>query len=246
MKVNSDIIRRRILDKHPALGKDAAIGVVSSFCQEQSVADRPNGLDITLVATTQDIDLDREVVKPEGADTSYFFNNRSIFVDHYYDFEHCVGKLRSALPISKGGVQTGWRITFHLFPLKKNPFAADIETFARDNALACSIGFNAIDAGKPTAAEVLRFKQGDQTPRSVVRAWEWLELSITMFPCNVMARQVGFSASEEKEWVGEVGRKRAEYLRGMLSKGRISEAGAAAFGLKHDPSLQRRRLVFVP
>ena len=243
MKVSPDLIRRRILDKNPAIGSDAKIGVVSSFCKEQAADDQPNGTDILMVATTSDIDLDSEVVVPEGARTDYFFQNRSIFVDHMYDFEHCIGKLRSASPIKSGGVQTGWRVRFHVPPLEKNPDAADIVTFAKDGALSSSIGFTTDDVGPASPEEKARFKQGGKVPQTVVRTWDWLELSVTMFPCNVNAAQVGFSSAEEKEFAGELAAKRMEYLRGMLSKGFISTKTCQLFGLDKYQELRPKKVI---
>lgn len=226
---NPDALRDRILKQFPTLAPDSKIGVWSSLCKDQTVVDQPNGVIVKMIATTNDIDLDREVVVPEGARTDYFFNNNSIFVDHYYDADHCIGKRRNAkLMHNLRGEATGWEVDFHIFNLK-NPLAADMIVFAKDGSLASSIGFQALDYGKPEPSEMVRYKQGDVTPRSIVREWDWLELSVTMFPCNVMAAQVGLSASDEKEYKRELVTKRAEYVAGLYRKNLISSASAKLY-----------------
>src|SRR5574343_128777 len=103
---SGDEIRAEIR-KYGKLPEDAKVGVVSSFAQEQRVDEANRSLWVT--ATTSDIDLEREVVVPSGADTSHFFALRNIFIEHKLDFAHCVGKLRSAQPrYGKNGEQDGW------------------------------------------------------------------------------------------------------------------------------------------
>lgn len=148
--------------------------------------------DILGIATTNDLDSSREVVLPEGADVTYFVQNRSVFVDHRYDMASCVGKLRvPSLRLAKNvhGVPYGWEVRIAMSKSANQELVRDCMALAQDG-IGMSIGFRALDWGAPTADEAKRFP-GAQT---IIRKWQWLELSLTPFPCNVACR--GFAMDD--------------------------------------------------
>ena len=242
MNINKNIIRQRILDKHAEFNKDAKIGVISSFCKQQRLDEKTDM--IYMIATTNDVDLDSEVVIPSGANLDYFMKNASIFVDHNYEVEHCVGKMRHTVPfMGSDGIQSGWKIAWQLYPLTKNKYVEDLRVFAKEGDLSCSIGFRADDQGPPTREEAKRYTQGDKTPSSIVRSWLWLETSITFLPCNISAQQVGFSSAEQKEYKDEIQIKRLEKLHSLTRKGSISEATAKIFGLNDEKRRKSKKTI---
>jgi hypothetical protein len=234
--------------KHFALKADAPVGIVSSFGTEQSV--NTNSRSLWVTATTSDIDLDKEVVVPVGADTSYFFRVGSCYIDHQYDFGSCVGKLRSAQPIVSNGEQTGWKCHIGILPLTKSPYADDVLVMAQNGGVGVSIGFNATDVGKPSVDEMKRYKQGALVPRSIVRSWNWMETSITMMPCNMQALQLGYGQGMEKaaKELDTLIRKRLDSVDNLLTSGRISAQTAEAFGFQRSDrrkETQIRRILFI-
>ena len=129
---------------------------------------------VVVIANTADVDLDSEVVVPSGADTSYFFKNRTIFWNHDYDTP--IARLRYAS--LKGGK---WivNVTFG-----KGPFASEVRSMVEEGIVTgTSVGFIPLVWGQPTPEEVKTYGQHD----SIVRSWKWLELSITPLPCNIGA-----------------------------------------------------------
>lgn len=126
------------------------------------------------IANTADVDLDNEVVVPAGADTTYFFKNRTIFLDH--DYTKPVARLRYAS--LKGGK---WVVNM---TFGRTPLALEAKANVDDGVVnGSSIGFIPTDYGRPTAEEVKAYGPHE----SIVRTWEWLELSLTGLPCNVGA-----------------------------------------------------------
>ena len=231
-------IRERIIEKN-LLAKDAAVGVVASNNRDQRV-DRPNR-DIIVTATTTEIDLSGEVVVAAGANTSRFFKLRNIFIDHCYDFAHCVGKLRSAKPRMKGGVQDGWTCRLHIADLPNSPFPNDILALAEAGGIATSIGFEAVNFGVPTDVEAKQYGN----PDSIVRKWNWLELSVTMFPCCLSAQQVGLPIPSTAKTATAPDPARYEYLERMVKAGTIHRSTAEALGLPLDKVVGNRRRIFV-
>lgn len=218
--------RIEAIRKHNGLGEKAAIGIVGSFGTEVSVDESNNNRDIICIANTADIDLDSEVVVPEGLDgKEYFFKNKKIFVDHRYEFSNCVGMMRSARLAKTMTGTTGWMVRFRVLSMPGNDLPDAVLTCAREGfGPGFSIGFEAIDYGKPTAEEMKAYSQTGKQLDSVVRKSKWLELSATMIPCNVSCQ--GQAKVDEKALAG---------LDELLTKGRISRKSAVLLGLPEAP-----------
>lgn len=162
------------------------VGIRGIFGRPGMAKDFGGSYDIEGIATTNDMDSSREVVVPEGADLTYFVQNKSIFVDHYYDVGHYVGNLRTnslKLVHDAAGVPYGWRVRVAMNK-NSNPELVQTCMGIATEGIGMSIGFRAIDWGSPTSDEAKRWP-GVQT---VIRKWQWLELSLTPFPCNVVCR----------------------------------------------------------
>jgi len=212
----------KIRSKHPELGGDAQIGVWASFGKDTTVDTEGGNRDITVVANTDDIDLDNEVVIPSGADRSYFESNRKVFVDHDYTMGSHVGSLRrnglSAYP--SFAEQKGWLARIGMLKIS-SPVPDDILSVAREVGIGVSIGFAATDVGPPTEDEAKRYEGKRGAPASIVRAWDWIELSFTAMPCNV-------SCQSRVEVLDDT---RAASLEALVTKGKIQKASARALGL---------------
>ncbi len=129
---------------------------------------------VVVIANTADVDLDSEVVVPSGADTSYFFKNRTIFWNHDYNVP--IARLRYAS--LKGGK---WIVNM---TFGKGEFATEVREMVQDGVVTgTSVGFIPTLYGRPTPDETKAYGPHD----SIVRSWKWLELSITPLPCNVEA-----------------------------------------------------------
>lgn len=198
---------------HHQFAKSAALEVKGYIGKEVSVQENEQDRFLTVMATTSDVDLEGDVVVPEGADTQYFFRNRKITVDHFWDTEHCVGQLHSA-----NLKNNGWLIRFRMFDV---PLARDILTIAREGGIGVSIGFSPTDFGPPTPQELTRYGKGGTIHR-IHRAWRWIETSIAAFPMNVACQTIGTKSFNEG--------KRA-LLDELVTKGRINLKSAVALGL---------------
>ena len=131
----------------------------------------PGPFVVEAVATSSAIDLDNEVIVPDGAEKSYFFSKRTIYLNHNYNWP--IGSLASTT--KKRGQ---WICRFGF---ASTPLAQDTKTLVAEGVVrGVSIGFVATDYGAPTAEEVKTYGPH----RSIVRKWLWLELSVTPMPCN--------------------------------------------------------------
>lgn len=219
----------RIRNRHH-LGASSPIGVRGSFGKDVEVDTNNGNRDILVIANTDDIDLDTEVVVPRGADTSYFFKNGKIFADHWYDLDKCVGSLRKAIAVPNTQDHRAWKVRIRV---ASTPLGDDVLTMAREAGIGSSIGFEPTDFGSPTEEEEKAYGRDGVVPKSVVREWKWLELSLTCMPCNV-ACQGGVMSVDET---------RIAAMDDLVTKGRIKRESAAMFGLADAAPPPRGRVI---
>ena len=166
---------QRIRRRH-GLAEDQPVGIRG--CRKVAEINESNR-NVRVIATTDDVDLADEVVLPGGADpASYFYTNKSVFLDHHYRSDWLVGKMRNVSPIMAGGVHKGWAIDIQVV---STPFALDVWTIIREVGIGTSIGFIPQDNGDPTPEEKAKYP----VATGIIRRWYWLEQSLTAFPCNV-------------------------------------------------------------
>jgi len=221
---------------HHLLSPDTDLRVFQPIGKELSV-DRENRL-IKFVATTEDVDCDRQVVRAAGARTEYFFKNRNVFVDHEYDIRSFVGKLRAATPWNgKGPTRQGapdhnsWWVKVYILPLSGNPLGDDILTMAEHGGIGTSIGYEPITERKTTAEEKSIYGKGGVTPTSILWDWAWVEQTITAIPCNANSQSIP-----------EIDGQKAKVIEGLLTKGLIKPESAKLVGF---PIKQKRRIVCI-
>lgn len=214
--MNDFDVRESIRERH-RLSKDAAVGRLSVHGAKVKVgAERL----ISGVATTDDIDLDTEVVVQGGCDASYFTRNKSVFLDHIYTMDKAVGRLRSqSLRHDKDGRIVARSIQVHV---RTGGLGDDVLAVAKEIGIGFSIGFNATEFGAPTDDEVKMYGKGGVRPQRIIREWEWLETSFTCLPCNVSCQVDG---------AGSVDDSKAGDLSRMVAKGMIRLDSAEALGL---------------
>lgn len=214
------------------LGASALVGVAATFAKETTV-DEPNR-DIIVRATTDDVDMDQEIIVPGGADLTYWQANRSMFLDHWYDLAHHVGSMRYTSPWPSAKAQRGWIVRGHVVSGLKNPLADDLLTVAREVGIGASIGFEALECSPPTDQDPEQYRKA----ASVVRQWRWIELSYTALPCNVACQSMAEAADESR--MAELDR--------LVTKGRIKRASAVSMGMPDRQTIavtmpRRRRLI---
>ena len=220
MSARSDLLLSRLRLKH-GLKADEKIGLHGIESVRVESFDEAQG-DIVVVATTDDVDLEQEVVVPAGASPeSYFFRNKKLFIDHDPDVKNCIGSMRSCRPFPSMADHRQWRVRCHIYRNMGNELADFVWKMATTDGIGVSIGFRPLDAGRVTAAEAKQYPGAE----TIVRAWEWLELSFTAFPCNVACQSIGVMESET----------RAAKLTDMAVKGAMSPAVAKALGVRLPP-----------
>lgn len=215
-------IIERIKKHHPQFA-DSTIGVRALSVKAESV--NPDTRLLWVVANTDDIDSDNEVVVPAGADPTYFQTNKAMFVDHRYSFDNAVATARSWRKVYTGARHNAWKVQAYVLPLANNRLGDDLLTFAREATIGVSIGFEPLDWGKPTEAEATMYAKGSQVPESIVRRWKWVELSFTAFPCNVSCRSQAVQTIETN----------AAAIDRLLTKGLVAKSSAEALGYRVKP-----------
>jgi len=168
------------LKSHPYTKGADEFGILGTVCKDAALDEGQDKNDIVAIATTDDIDLEDEVVMPSGLDKAYMVKNKQVFVDHEYGIDKAAGFIRSIGAYPERGEQRGWRVRIGLYD---NPVAAAVKEIARKSGqIGVSIGFKPLKVSAPTEGERKRY--GDRVQR-VIREAEWFELSFTAIPCNV-------------------------------------------------------------
>lgn len=225
--IDAVAIVERIKDQH-RLTKDARVGVVGSYNHKAELDMRGTNRDLVVIATTDDIDEDNEVLVPQGADVSYIAKNAKVFADHNYGVDDVVGAIRSwgAYPNSKN--QRGWMARVRL---TTNAAGEAVRKIVEETGhIGASIGFEALDYGPPSDEEKKLYGRDGKPPSSIVRKYRLIELSLTALPCNVSCQTMSVVMGDES--------KSAPLAR-MVKSGSLSRRDASRFGLvtEHKPKL---------
>ena len=178
-----------------------------------------DGYDYEGIANTDDVDLEGEVVRPDGADKDYLDANRSMFADHKYGTMDVVGKIRVFKRIREGGRHRAWQVKFKLATTEMGLTTAKI--IDELGGIGLSVGFIAREYGPPTAEEKTLYTKGGKSPHNIIRSWEWFELSTTALPANKACQTAAVTYDE----------KYAADVERLVTKGTITRAGASKLGL---------------
>lgn len=206
------------------------IKVALAKLTKSNTSQRPeqHGSTILSIVNTNDVDLDDEVVLPGGMlPDSYIFENKSLFVDHTYDTEHCVGAMRRMNVVKSGGVALAIKMQSHLVG-NHNPFARMVRDLISLDVAGNSIGFIPVDYGAPTPEERKQYPKAT----SIVRVWDCMEVSFTPMPCSKRCRTVGMTDELDEEEV-------AKALAGF------DERVLGAFGITKAPEIVKPRRTVV-
>jgi HK97 family phage prohead protease len=211
------------------LGPDADVGV--RWCPDAKMETNEPERIVNAVANTAGLDLDNEVVLPDGVEMddrqqpAYFKTSRAILLNH--DPNQPVGSMMNARR------QNGsWVIQFRMSD--KTQLARDTFGLIIDGVIrGVSIGFQALRAEPPTDEEVETYGPA----RSIVKAWRWLETSVTQIPANPEAWITSVKSGEihpDDDLCRELARR--------VKVGAIDVRTATALGM---PVPKPRRVVFL-
>lgn len=169
------------LKAHPSTKGSGEFGILGTVCKDATLDVGQDKNDIVAIATTDDIDIEGDVVIPSGLDKSYLSKNAQVFVDHEYGIDKAAGFIRSisAYP-EPGPKQRGWKVRIGLYD---NAMAAAVSEIAsKSGQIGVSIGFRPKRVSEPTDDDRKRYGDGVQR---IIKEAEWFELSFTAIPCNV-------------------------------------------------------------
>lgn len=130
------------------------------------------------IITTENIDLDGEVVVQSGIDTAYFLGAdaesgvRTVYLDHNYS--RPIGTCRN-LKMTKDGMYASTYIS-------KTALGEEVLTLIDEGIIrGQSIGYRRMDSSDPDHAEAQKYGMGCDR---VTRKSQLLEYSMTSMPCN--------------------------------------------------------------
>lgn len=176
--------------------------------------------EISIIANTHDADLDREVTMPDGAIAdSYFFKNKKVFADHDTQLVRAIGSMRWVRDVMEDGRVCAKKVTLCILRNRGNEYADWAWVLATTVGIGASVGFLPIDGRPMTDQDRMKYGEAD----FMYTSWNWLELSLTAFPCNV--------ACQSDPVVFE---KSARFLAvcDMAKKHAMPENVALAFGIR--------------
>lgn len=177
------------------------VGMIGRAFKSVAVKQENAGFEIEGIATTDDVDCDREVVLPDALDWYTMGKYKALYADHMYGSRHAVAVYRWA---ARTKTPNGWRIRARLLPDDYSEEIPRMRTLAEHGALGWSIGFMARERGAPTDAERRSYPGAE----SIVRKAEVFEVSLTPMPCNLACMGVSVYADDSKAAsVGDLVRK---------------------------------------
>jgi len=148
-----------------------AVSTVENLRLKEWAADKPPVF--SGIATTATVDLDKEVVNPMGLNWLYAKRLKAMYPSH--DYSH----LPIAMLNNVKMVDEGWY--FSAAWLRRTKMAEDYYWIAKEmGVMGVSIGFQVLDAGRPTDEEVKSHGPHERH----IRKGNVLELSPTFMPCN--------------------------------------------------------------
>lgn len=220
-------IRKRL-----GLAEDVPLGAFGSFGEGTEIVDAPDGgMTLKLVITTDAVDLDGDIVLPDGADWTYWEKaGLPVYLEHNYGVNETVGVGRKgSLKLVKIGAMAGWTMSVGI---RKTEEGQAVATYVRDvGPIGASIGFRVVESRQPNAEEAKRVGPSGIRPTRVVSKWLGLETSLTVMPCNPTA--------------GGKAEKMLNELDRLVTKGAITLKAAHALGLPEVKRTDRkpRRIV---
>lgn len=237
MYLDSKHLLQRIREHNKSVLSDKAeVGVTS--CIVKATLNETNR-ELVGMATTDDLDCDKEIVLPSGLSFDYLNANKQMFLDHQYDFAHNIGVLRSIAPRPTLSDVKGFLIRFHVY--NKEKYCDDILTVAREaGQIGLSVGFEAQLRSRPSAEEAKQYSKNGITPVSIVRKGLVLEVSVCAMPCNVSC-QASVSSNAKAIETAKAN------LDALVTKGKIKLESAIALGLVEEKrkATQKKRIIFL-
>jgi len=180
---------------------------VKLYAEPNTYAARPadgQPFQIEGYATTDAVDLEKEVILPEGIDTvSYFAQNRTMFVDHEYDILSAVGKCRN-LKITPRGIICQSVLVNAPGNLKRDW----VEALATQYQIGYSVVVQRIEKGKPTADEGKKYPGAE----IITRRSKLIEISYTAIPMNGECQAFGIAPDGAKAVQSSVARKKIVFI----------------------------------
>ena len=183
-----DILNDRARKRYA--GVDIAVKAFAEPNTSAGIPSKGQPFQIEGYATTDAVDLEREVILPDGIDiVSYFQTNRSMFVDHDYDILSCVGKCRNLKITPKGIICTSI-----LLSAMGNPKRDWVQALASEYQVGHSVVVERISKGAPTAEEAKKYPGA----RLVTRTSRLIEISYTAIPMNGECQAMGVAVEAMK------------------------------------------------
>jgi len=172
---------------------DPADIAVKAYGEHNTAAGYPAAgqpFQISGYCTTDAVDLEQEVIIPDGVDwKTYFGKNKSMFVDHNYDALSCVGKWRSFQYTPRGIVCNST-----LVEGGTNPLRDWVRTLAEGHQIGYSVTVQRIGKGAPTPDEAKKYPGA----KLITRASKLIEISYTAIPMNGECQAFGTFAEAAK------------------------------------------------
>ena len=206
-------LRKRYTDGG-VIASNAKIGLCSSFGRKSEITrDAPDEFLLRHVMTTDDLDLDAEIVDPSGAILDYLIQNKSIFIDHQYGLNDSVGMIRwTKRRKDNTGIESQIRLD------NGREAAEDCKAVIRERKyIGGSIGYEALLITPPD-------RKIDPPhwlkARTIVRKYRVIEFSLTLLPCNQSCQSTAYSEGPAK----------AADIAELVTKGIIRPGTAKLFG----------------
>jgi hypothetical protein len=186
---------------------------------------------------TSDVDMDREVVVPDGVDdTAYWVpTGRNVYADHAYEVREVAARTRTHGLVRGIDGKNYWEANVVLLRNKYGDAIREILDADPEGGIGTSIGFIPKARRTPTPDEVKRYGNGKAFD-TIVPACTMLEFSITAAPCNPHAMAY---------WDGERGTKRFNAIDSLLRKDRISRSAVVDLGFPDKSDVKPTTVLFI-
>lgn len=211
---------RKYHEAQGALEPSQRFGMLGIYAKSV-VADK-KARELTFIINTDDVDSDAEIVVPDGLDFEPFKRNDGrVFLDHKYDLQHTIGKLRRLRAFPTEDNVRGWMMTMFVSNSIQSGHADAVLLAAREIGIGASIGFIPQIVDRPRDDDPERYKSAEW----IIRKASVFEVSLTMLPANLSCQGV---EDEPKP-------RASSFLMGaaverLVTKGKIKPETAEAMG----------------
>jgi len=202
-------------------GDNPRVAVLGTLLKDATLDDSPGNMDVEGVVTTARVDMDQEIIRPDGLDWSYFDRRKTVYVDHEYEMESAIGSMRWVKPELLNGKIIGHRMRMALFTSPNSKAAMLVRDWLKQfGTIGFSIGMAVDETDRPSDEE----KAANRNVSNAITKARVIEVSATLMPANIDCEGRLVSPGQTNEVIQRMARVRLSMLPKRIARVRLTRA----------------------